>query len=610
MTSTRGRLRRIAAVLAATLALGGTGIAVAAPASALSPVTFTVEAPSSTYVGDWITLGVHCATTCPLGLLDARIAISGGPTLDLPAEPDYTTDWQVQGITSGYDNPDDGPAVKHTLTLTFTDETGSARTLTKQMQVNKRSPQPVENLAANDGMNATVTWGPPAIDGGSALTGYAIQVDQDPWTYLGAAATSFPLSGLAYGPHDVRVVPINARGWGWGEPVTVLRGVLPSAPTVDVIGTAHPSLTWTESVAGGTSVTGYVVYAGGLPVRTLGPAARSVTLDDLDPGAQDLQVVATCAWGAGTFSSPVEWVQASAPSSVSTPAVAAGDGKLTVSWDAPSDDGGLPVTSYSVRVLDPVTRTVLGTATASGTSVDVTGLLNGFAGLAQVAAVNEVGPSAWTDAAGAVAPDGPAPAMSSLSASASDLTPTTTQKVTLGGTLSITGKAETGQQVQVWIKPYGATSWTRASTITLTSTGKWSYTRTFTSRTAVQARYFGSVALGAAQASSKTLAVVPSATVTARTTTSSGTVKSSFSLGQTIYASVSASGAPSAAGVALQKKSGGALVTVATGKLSSTGRARLAWKPTVRATYSLRVLVKGSAAVANGYSAAMSRKVY
>ena len=304
----------------------------------------------------------------------------------------------------------------------------------------------------------------------------------------GRRGGQLPLAGLTYGPHQVRIVPINAEGWGWGDQITVLRGSLPSAPTVQVTGTAHPSLTWTASTAGGTSVTGYTVYAGGVPVRTLNAAARSVTLDDLDPGVQDLQVVGTCVWGYGTFSTPIEWTQASVPSTVSTPTVVAGNGQLTVSWDAPSDNGGMAVTSYSVRVVDPMTGTVLGTATTAGTSTAVTGLLNGFAGLAQVSAVNEVGASEWADAAAAVAPNGPAPAASSLSAAASDLTPTTSQKVTVAGTLTISGKSEAGQKVQVWIKPYGAASWKSAGSVTLTSTGKWTLTRAFGTRTAVQAR--------------------------------------------------------------------------------------------------------------------------
>jgi len=601
-------LRRLAAIVATTVALVGTGLTAASPASALSPVTYTVEAPSKTWVGDWISLGLHCSSTCPNGVLDATVSISGGPTLDLPAEPDYTTDWQVQAITAGFDSPA-GSVVKHTITVTFTDETGSARTLTKQMQVNRRSPQPVENLTGNDGMDATVTWDEPLIDGGSAVTGYVVQVDDDPWISLGAAVRTFSLAGLTYGPHQVRVVPVNAQGWGWGEPVTVLRGVLPSAPVVNVTGTAHPTLTWTESVGGGVTVTGYVVYAGGVPVATLGAAARSVTLGSLDPGTQDLQVAASCAWGPGRFSTAIEWDQATVPSAVSTPTVAPGNGRLTVSWDAPSDDGGMAVTSYSVRVLDATTRTVLGTATSAGTSVDVTGLLNGFPVLAQVAAVNEIGTSGWTDAASTVAPNGPAPSAASLTAAATDTTPTATQKITLCGTLAITSKSEAGQQVQVWIKQYGAATWTRASTVTVSSTGAWSLTRSFGAKTAVQARYFGSVALGAAQASSKIVTVSPYISVTAKTTSSSYAPKTSYTFGSTIYVPVAASGAPSGAVASLQKKSGSSWVTVATGKLSSTGKVTLKWKPTVRATYSLRVAVAGSSTISTGYSATMSRKV-
>ena len=601
MTST---LRRLAAVVATAVALLGTGLAAAAPASALSPVTYTVRAPATAWVGDWISLGLQCSSTCPLGVLDAQVAISGGPTLDLPAEPHYDTDWQVQGITSGTD----ASPVSHTVTVTFTDETGSARTLTQQMRVNRNQPQYVESLTGNDGMDATVTWEPPLIDGGSAITNYLVQVDQDPWIELSAVARSFSLAGLSYGPHQVRVLAKNGEGWGWGEPVTVLRGVLPSAPAVTVTGTAHPTLTWTTSVAGGVSVTGYVVYSGGVAVATLGAAARSVTLDDLDPGSQDLQVAATCAWGSGTFSTPVEWVQATTPSALSTPTVTPGNGKVTVSFDAPSDDGGMAVTSYKVRVVDAATATVLGSATTSGTSVEVTGLLNGLPVLAQVAAVNEIGMSGWSSAAASVAPNGPAPSAATLSASASDTTPTVTQKIAVRGTLAITNKPETGQQVQVWIKPYGAATWTRAGTVTVSSTGAWSLTRSFSSKTSVQARYFGSTALNAAHASSKIVTVSPSVTVTARTTSSSYAPKTSYAFGATIYVPVQTAGAPAGSVASLQKKSGSTWVTVTSAQLSS-GKVTLKWKPTVRATYYLRVVVKGTTTVATGYSVTMVRKV-
>ena len=192
---------------------------------------------------------------------------------------------------------------------------------------------------------------------------------------------------------------------------------------------------------------------------------------------------------------------------------------------------------------------------------------------------------------------------------ATDTTPTATQKITLCGTLAITSKSEAGQQVQVWIKQYGAATWTRASTVTVSSTGAWSLTRSFGAKTAVQARYFGSVALGAAQASSKIVTVSPYISVTAKTTSSSYAPKTSYTFGSTIYVPVAASGAPSGAVASLQKKSGSSWVTVATGKLSSTGKVTLKWKPTVRATYSLRVAVAGSSTISTGYSATMSRKV-
>jgi hypothetical protein len=301
-------------------------------------------------------------------------------------------------------------------------------------------------------------------------------------------------------------------------------------------------------------------------------------------------------------------VQASPPSSVSTPSAVAGNGKLTVSWEASSDDGGMPVTSYKVRVIDPMTSTVLGSATTSGLTTDVTGLLNGFAVVAQVAAVNAIGQSDWTDAAVAVAPNGPAPAASKLSASATDTTPSASQKVTVRGTLAISGKVETGQQVQVWIKPYGAASWSKAATAKASSSGAWSITRTFSSKTAVQARYLGSASLNAKQANSAVVTVSPAVTVRGRTTTSSYSPRTVFKLGATVWVPVSTAGAPAGSVAKLQRKKGSAWITVATATLVS-GKAKLHWKPTAKATYVLRAYVAGTATVRSGTSATLTTKV-
>lgn len=606
MTLALPRLRHAGAAIAATIALLGAGLAGASPAAALSPVSYTVTAPDKTWVGDWITLGLGCPTTCPTGVLGATVSIAGGPTLDLPAEPGYTTQWQVQGLTSGT-NQAPGVVI-HTVTVTFTDETGSSRTLTKDVQVVRDSPQPVEALTGNDGMDATVTWLPPLIDGGSPVTSYYVQVDADPWVRLAATARTFSLAGLTYGPHEVRVIAANAVGWGWGDPVTVLRGVLPTPPLVTVTGVVRPTVAWTGSVGAGVTVTGYTVYSGGVPVATVGTGTRSVVLDSLDPGAQDIQVAADCDWGSGQFSDPVEWVQHSAPSSLSPPTVVAGNRRLTVSWAAPSDDGGMPVTSYAVRVIDPATSTVLGSATATGLSVDVTGLLNGFAVLAQVAAVNAMGQSDWTDATIAVTPAGPPPAASALSVSASDTTPSASQKVTVRGTLTVAGKVETGQQVQVWIKPYGAATWARGGTVSATSAGGWSLTRTFSTKTAVQARYLGSASLDAGQATSAVITISPAIAVRARTATASLVTRTSFALGATVGVPTATTGAPAGSVAKLQRKKGTVWVTLTSATLVA-GRATLRWKPTAAARYVLRVVVRGTPAVRTGVSPTLVTKV-
>lgn len=597
--------RRLGALVASVALATGAGLAAAAPAQALSPVAYAVLAPDTLWVGDTVTLGLDCPTTCPDGVTSATVAISGGPTLVLPVSPDYEVDWVVQGITAGTD----ASPVTHTLTVSFTDETGTPRTLLKTVRVNLDSPQYVTSLVGNDGLDADVTWQPPLVDGGSPVTGYKVQVDSTgSWISLAASARSFSLAGYPYGPHEVRVIAVNAIGWGWGDNVTVLRGVMPSAPSVSVTGTTTPSLTWTASTAGGTEVTGYTVYAGGTPVLSVPASTLSATLASLDPGPQELAVAADCVWGAGTMSAPVDWVQPSVPSPVPAPSATAGDRSLLVSWDAPSSDGGLPVLEYAVRAFDPFTGTVLGTASSTTTSATVTGLLNGTAYGVSVAARNEMGWSGWTTSGDSFAPVGAAPASATVSLTASTTAPTTSTKVTLSGVLAIAGKSETGQQLQVWGRIAPSTDWVKLGTASASSTGAWSLSRSFTRITAVQVRYLGSGPLNAKPATSAAVTISPTLVVSARTTTTTGKGTTSFRLGATIAVPVASSAAPAGASVLLQKKSGSSWVTVRTGSILS-GKAKLLWKPTKRATYSLRVVVSGMGVVRSGISRTLTATV-
>jgi len=76
-----------------------------------------------------------------------------------------------------------------------------------------------------------------------------------------------------------------------------------------------------------------------------------------------------------------------------------GDSKATVTWNAPAGDGGSPITQYTATS-SPEAKT----ATASSTSVVVTGLSNGTSYTFTVAATNAVGTSDPSAPSNAVVP--------------------------------------------------------------------------------------------------------------------------------------------------------------------------------------------------------------
>jgi len=96
--------------------------------------------------------------------------------------------------------------------------------------------------------------------------------------------------------------------------------------------------------------------------------------------------------------------QPTAPEPPTGVAATAGDARATVSWTAPSSNGGSPITGYTVASSPGA---VTATAGASASSATVTGLTNGVAYTFTVTATNAIGTSAPSLPSGAVTPMAP-----------------------------------------------------------------------------------------------------------------------------------------------------------------------------------------------------------
>jgi hypothetical protein len=87
-----------------------------------------------------------------------------------------------------------------------------------------------------------------------------------------------------------------------------------------------------------------------------------------------------------------------------------GDAELSVTFTAPAEVGGSAITSYLATARKTSDGTLTGVSGASSPIV-VTGLTNGDAYTATVAAINSYGPSAASEASNSVTPAVPGPSV-------------------------------------------------------------------------------------------------------------------------------------------------------------------------------------------------------
>ena len=284
---------------------------------------------------------------------------------------------------------------------------------------------PVSSTPANVTLvvdKPVVTITPATLPNGAVNSGYSQQFTPTNGTapYIFPSASGLPAgvtlssSGLLSGtPTQAGTfnITINVSDSTTG-PSTPYTTAIPltltiAAPTITVspsslanatVGTAYSQ---SMSASGGMGPYSLSVTAGVLPPGlTLAPSG---TLSGTPTTAGDFSFTVTATdaqsfTGTGNYTVHVAAIASDAPTGVSA---TAGDTQASVSFTAPANTGGAPITGYTVTSSP-------GGLTGSGASspIAVTGLTNGTAYTFTVTATNVVGPGAPSAASNAVTPRG------------------------------------------------------------------------------------------------------------------------------------------------------------------------------------------------------------
>ena len=268
---------------------------------------------------------------------------------------------------------------------------------------------PASTTAAPNNVTATpgnaqlvISWTPPLSNGGSAITSYVATASPGGATCTYGVVTpeidSCTITGLTNGTaYSVSVAAINAIGTGTAGSLagTATPISLPGPPTKvkAAIGNASSVVTWTPPAQnGGSIITSYLVTAspGGATCTyaVVTPEVDACTVVGLSNGtAYSFAVSAINAAGGGPSSSSSSTVT---PATLAAPPAGviatAGNSQASVSWTAPTNDGGAPVTRYTV------TATPGGaTCTSSLLTCSITGLTNGTEYYFTVTSTNSIG---------------------------------------------------------------------------------------------------------------------------------------------------------------------------------------------------------------------------
>ncbi|MFM8871433.1 MAG: fibronectin type III domain-containing protein [Actinomycetota bacterium] len=272
---------------------------------------------------------------------------------------------------------------------------------------------PLSPVSTAGNTQVALTWAAPSSNAGSSITDYRVEYSSNgggSWTVFDdgvSTTTSATVTGLVNGTsYTFRVAALNSQGTGSYATFTAATPFsVPGAPTTvtPTAGSSQATVSWTAPASnGGSAVTGYAIdYSsdGGSNWTTAsantGTTAVSYTVTGLTGGVNYVfRVAARNAAGQGSWSSTSG--QASVygvPATPDAPSVAPGNGQVSLSWTAPSNNGSA-ITGYAIQFSSNSGGSWTNWSTNTGNSLTtntVTALVNGISYVFLVAERNASG---------------------------------------------------------------------------------------------------------------------------------------------------------------------------------------------------------------------------
>lgn len=357
--------------------------------------------------------GASAITSYTVTPVDSTDSSHSGPAVSVSGSPANVT-----GLTNGD---------SYTFTVAAVNGNGTGTGASSNAVVPATVPgAPDDALASAGDASAVVSFAAPSNDGGNAITKFTVTATDLTTPANGGEVASGPASpltvdGLQNGDrYSFTVTATNSIGTG---PPSAASNVVdpvthPGSPTITSVHAGSGSITasWTAPTSGGSPISYYILeaapHSGSVVTAWAGPAATSGSITGLVNGtAYSVTVTAYNGAGAGLPSAARVATPIGVPSAPTSVDAAPGAGRATVTWRAPAQNGGSPITSYTVTPFSGMSEltSLAVTVKASATSAVVTRLTNGQSYFFFVVAHNAAGTSPPSLASPIVTPEGTPP---------------------------------------------------------------------------------------------------------------------------------------------------------------------------------------------------------